>query len=125
MGPGRLLAQVLPGAEIVRTIIAGDNWAAENLDDLRQAVVQAVREAQAELFVAGPCFEAGRYGVAAGAACAAVQQELGIPVTGAGLNRDEAHRPLIIEKSGVRFGFMQRTSIFWPRGQAAGPCSPT
>lgn len=51
-------------------------------------------------------------------------QELGIPVTGAGLNRDEAHRPLIIEKQGVRFGFMQRTSIFWPRGQAAGPLSP-
>lgn len=51
-------------------------------------------------------------------------KELGIPVTGAGLNRDEAHRPLIIEKGGVRFGFMQRTSIFWPRGQAAGPLSP-
>jgi poly-gamma-glutamate synthesis protein (capsule biosynthesis protein) len=51
-------------------------------------------------------------------------KELGIPVTGAGLNRDEAHRPLIIEKQGVRFGFMQRTSIFWPRGQAAGPLSP-
>ena len=33
-------------------------------------------------------------------------------------------QPVIIEKSGVRFGFMQRTSIFWPRGQAAGPLSP-
>jgi poly-gamma-glutamate capsule biosynthesis protein CapA/YwtB (metallophosphatase superfamily) len=51
-------------------------------------------------------------------------QELGIPVTGAGLNRAEAHQPLIIDKRGVRFGFMQRTSIFWPRGQAAGPHSP-
>jgi poly-gamma-glutamate synthesis protein (capsule biosynthesis protein) len=51
-------------------------------------------------------------------------QELGISVTGAGLNREEAHRPLIIEKNGVRFGFMQRTPIFWPRGQAAGPHSP-
>jgi poly-gamma-glutamate capsule biosynthesis protein CapA/YwtB (metallophosphatase superfamily) len=51
-------------------------------------------------------------------------EKLGIPVTGAGLNRDEARRPLIIEKNGVHFGFMQRTSIFWPRGQAAGPLSP-
>lgn len=50
--------------------------------------------------------------------------ELGILVTGAGLNRDAARAPLIIEKGGVRFGFMQRTSIFWPRGQAAGPMSP-
>ena len=51
-------------------------------------------------------------------------KELGIPVVGAGLNRDEARQPLIIEKNGVRFGFLQRTSIFWPRGQAAGPLSP-
>jgi poly-gamma-glutamate synthesis protein (capsule biosynthesis protein) len=64
------------------------------------------------------------YGEEAIRASLARLQELGIPVTGAGLNREEAHRPLIIEKSGVRFGFMQRTSIFWPRGQAAGPLSP-
>ena len=64
------------------------------------------------------------YGEDAIRASLARLQELGIPVTGAGLNRDEAHRPLIIEKHGVRFGFMQRTSIFWPRGQAAGPLSP-
>ena len=32
------------------------------------------------LFVAGPCFQAGRYGMAAGALCAAVQSKLGIPV---------------------------------------------
>ena len=51
-------------------------------------------------------------------------KELGIPVVGAGLNRDEAYKPLIIEKKGVRFGFLQRTSIYWPRGQAAGPQSP-
>ena len=64
------------------------------------------------------------YGEDAIRASLARLKELGIPVTGAGLNREEAHRPLIIEKSGVRFGFMQRTSIFWPRGQAAGPLSP-
>ncbi len=64
------------------------------------------------------------YGEDAIRASLARLKELGIPVTGAGLDRDEAHRPLIIEKQGVRFGFMQRTSIFWPRGQAAGPLSP-
>src|SRR2546426_2194214 len=64
------------------------------------------------------------YGEDAIRASLARLQALGIPVTGAGLNREEAHRPLIIEKHGVRFGFMQRTSIFWPRGQAAGPLSP-
>jgi glycine reductase len=39
-----------------------------------------IREAKADLFVAGPCFLAGRYGVAAGALCSAVQEKVGIPV---------------------------------------------
>ena len=39
--------------------------------------------AQADLFMAGPCFEAGRYGMASGALCDAVRTEIGIPtVTG-------------------------------------------
>jgi glycine reductase len=80
VGPGRLLEQVLGGdAKVVLTIICGDNYAAENLEELTANVVQQVKDAGAELFVAGPCFEAGRYGVAAGALCTAVQNELGIP----------------------------------------------
>ena len=84
VGPGRLLEQVLgPDAQVVKTIIAGDNYAAENLEALKELALKETRDAQAELFIAGPCFEAGRYGLAAGALCAAVQEELGIPaVTG-------------------------------------------
>jgi len=81
VGPGRLLAQVLgEDAEIVRTIICGDNYASENMDALTAFVINEAKEAKAELFVAGPCFEAGRYGVAAAGLCAAVSEELGIPV---------------------------------------------
>ena len=81
VGPGRFLEQVLgQEAHIVRTIIVGDNYAAEHLEELTVLVVDEVKTSQADLFVAGPCFEAGRYGVAAGALCAAVQAELGIPV---------------------------------------------
>lgn len=111
VGPGRLLEQVLPGAQVVRTIIAGDNYAAENLTEFQQLVVQTVREAGAELFVAGPCFEAGRYGVAAGAACAAVQAELGIPViTGMAVENpgvDVYRRDLYIVDSGTRAAAMR------------------
>jgi len=84
VGPGRLLAQLLgPDTQIVKTIVCGDNWAAENLQTLTERVVSDVREAQADLFVAGPCYEAGRYGLAAGALCVAVQTALGITaVTG-------------------------------------------
>jgi glycine reductase len=80
-GPGRLLAQLLgPEHQVVQTLVCGDNYAAENLAELSDWVVERVREAEAELFVAGPCFEAGRYGMAAGALCVAVQQQLSIPV---------------------------------------------
>jgi glycine reductase len=50
------------------------------LELLTEQVVERVKAAQADLFVAGPCFEAGRYGMVAGALCKAVQSELGIPV---------------------------------------------
>lgn len=81
VGPGLLLEQVLGGgSEVVRTLICGDNYAVERQDELIASVLEKVRAAKADLFVAGPCFEAGRYGMAAGALCAAVQSELAIPV---------------------------------------------
>jgi betaine reductase len=84
VGPGRLLEQVLgQNTHIVHTIIAGDNYGAEQLETLTELVVSQVKAARADLFVAGPCFEAGRYGMVAAALCKAVQSALGIPaVTG-------------------------------------------
>lgn len=80
VGPGRLLEQALEGgSQVVATLICGDNYAAENLQEIAAAATEAVREAQADLLVAGPCFQAGRYGTAAGAVCAAVQEQLGLP----------------------------------------------
>ena len=80
VGPGRLLEQTIgDGATVVKTLICGDNHAVEHQDELVAAVVERVRNARPDLFVAGPCFDAGRYGMAAGALCSAVQSELGIP----------------------------------------------
>jgi poly-gamma-glutamate synthesis protein (capsule biosynthesis protein) len=64
------------------------------------------------------------YGAEAVVASIARLKELGIGYTGAGENRHAARRPLIMEKKGVRVGFLQYTSIFWPNGQAAGQYSP-
>jgi poly-gamma-glutamate capsule biosynthesis protein CapA/YwtB (metallophosphatase superfamily) len=63
------------------------------------------------------------YGAAAVLASLRQLEELGIGYTGAGLNRKAARKPLILEKKGIRFGFLQYTSIFWP-GQAADEHSP-
>jgi glycine reductase complex component B subunit gamma len=81
VGPGKLLEQLLgEGAEVAMTLVCGDNYAVEHEEELIASVLAKVREAGIDLFVAGPCFEAGRYGMAAGALCVAVQSRLGIPV---------------------------------------------
>lgn len=105
VGPGKLFEQVLGAdAHMVRTIVVGDNYAAENLAALTELVIKETQAAQADMFVAGPCFEAGRYGMAAGALCAAVQAELGIPVvTGMAVENpgvDLYHQELYIVDSG-------------------------
>lgn len=84
VGPGAALAADLGDEfEIVKTIICGDNTIAEHPEEVLPQIVQVVREANADLFVAGPGFNAGRYGLGCGSATAAVTEQLKIPaVTG-------------------------------------------
>jgi betaine reductase len=67
-------------AEVVSTIICGDSWFNENLEEAKKTVLDMVREDDPDVFIAGPAFNAGRYGVACGAISEAVKNELGIPV---------------------------------------------
>ncbi|HXG51627.1 MAG TPA: glycine/betaine/sarcosine/D-proline family reductase selenoprotein B [candidate division Zixibacteria bacterium] len=81
VGPGKLFEQAMGGeARIVRTLVCGDNYAVEEQESMLASALAAILEAGAELLVAGPCFQAGRYGIAAGAVCAAAQERFGIPV---------------------------------------------
>ena len=81
VGPGKLLEQILGGdAQVVLTLICGDNYAVEQQEEFVGAVLKKIQDSKADVFVAGPCFLAGRYDMAAGALCAAVQSKLKIPV---------------------------------------------
>ena len=81
VGPGTALAAALGEmAEIVGTIVCGDSYFNENLDEAKKALIEMIRELKPDIFIAGPAFNAGRYGVACGTICEAVRQELGIPV---------------------------------------------
>jgi glycine reductase len=81
VGPGKLLEQLLGAdARVVTTLICGDNYAVENQDRMVALALEKIGDLKPDLFVAGPCFLAGRYGMAAGALCAAVQSKLAIPV---------------------------------------------
>src|ERR1044071_5449855 len=80
IGPGKRLEQLLGSqTQVVLTLIGGDNYAVEHQDELIASALEKIRAAGADLFIAGPCFLAGRYGVAAGALCKAVQSQLEIP----------------------------------------------
>jgi len=41
--------------------------------------------------------------------------QAGIPHTGIGMNVAEARKPVIVEKDGVKFGFLSYTSVFYPQ----------
>lgn len=66
--------------ELVRTVVCGDSYFGEHMEDAKAEVLGMIKEANPDFVVTGPAFNAGRYGVAAGAVAAAVKEELNIPV---------------------------------------------
>lgn len=80
IGPGVGVSSALgEDYEIVATIICGDNYFGENIDAASDTIIDMVKKYQPDVFVAGPAFNAGRYGVACGTICKAVIDRLGIP----------------------------------------------
>ena len=81
VGPGMALNQAWKGeAEIVKTIVCGDSYFAEHEKEAKAQILEWVKAEKPDLFIAGPAFNAGRYGYACANICAAVKEELGIPV---------------------------------------------
>ena len=81
VGPGMALNKTFKGeAEIVATVICGDSYFNENLEKAKAEILQMIKSQKPDLFIAGPAFNAGRYGTACGAVCKIVKEELGIPV---------------------------------------------
>jgi len=83
VGPGTAFQGALgDDIEIVGTVICGDGYFNENLETARKDVLEAIKSYNPDLVIAGPAFNAGRYGVACGNVAAMVMAE-GIPaVTG-------------------------------------------
>lgn len=81
VGPGLALQKELGDrADIVATVICGDDYFSANADKNADAGLKLVASYQPDLFFAGPAFAAGRYSIACGAMCKAVSAELSIPV---------------------------------------------
>lgn len=80
VGPGNAinggLAEI---GEVTHTIICGDSYFNENKDDASAQIEEYLLELKPDLLVAGPAFNAGRYGMACGAV-AEIANGLDIPV---------------------------------------------
>ena len=84
VGPGMAFHAAFGGeADIIATVICGDTYFNENMEEAKKIVLQMIASKKPDLVICGPAFNAGRYGVACGTVAAAVKNELNIPaVTG-------------------------------------------
>jgi betaine reductase len=84
IGPGRAIQNALgKQGEVVATVICGDNYFAEDIEGASEEVWKLISPYQPDVVIAGPAFNAGRYGIACGAVCKTVQNQLHLPaVTG-------------------------------------------
>ncbi len=110
IGPGVALQKALgKRGEVVATVICGDNYFAEDMDKAAEEILRLIEAHEPDLLIAGPAFNAGRYGPACGKVCQVVQERLGIPaVTG-----------MYIENPGVDL-FRQSTYIVETADSVAG-----
>lgn len=69
--------------EVVGTIICGDNYFNEYKEDAIKEILDMIKDAAPDMVVAGPAFNAGRYGMACGTIAKEVVKKLNIPaITG-------------------------------------------
>ena len=84
VGPGVLIDKALEGdGKVVATVMCGDTYFAEHQEEAATEIVGMISEHRPDIVIAGPAFNAGRYGIACAEVCKRVQTALGVPsVTG-------------------------------------------
>lgn len=83
VGPGMALSQAIGDAgEIVGTVVCGDSYFNENLEEASATVLDMIKSYNPDLVIVGPAFNAGRYGMACGTVAKLVDENLHIPVVG-------------------------------------------
>lgn len=79
LGPAMALDAALD-AEVTHTIICGDNFMGSREKEAVEIILGFLEDKEFDIFVAGPAFQAGRYGFACGTICKAVKEKFGVPV---------------------------------------------
>lgn len=79
IGPVVAINAALKDAEVTHTVVCGDNFMGSNTEEATKRIIGMLKDKSFDLFIAGPAFQAGRYGVACGNICKAVEKEFGVP----------------------------------------------
>lgn len=86
IGPALGMEKLWQGElEVVKTLACGDNYVNndENFENLKPRIKEVIEEVKPDVVIAGPAFNAGRYGVACAKFIDFVRSECGVPgVTG-------------------------------------------
>ncbi|MBI2217205.1 MAG: glycine/betaine/sarcosine/D-proline family reductase selenoprotein B [Candidatus Rokubacteria bacterium] len=135
VGPGLALRQALGAdAEVVGTVICGDGLFADRSDDTVPEVVRLIEGFEPDVVVAGPAFNAGRYGLACGRVCQEVAARLGQPAVAAMYPENAAvevfrGEVIIVPSSATAVGMKEaihalaRLALKLGRGGALGPAA--
>ena len=84
VGPGLALSKAFgEEAEIVATVICGDSYFGQKTQPAKEKMLEMIKQHKPDIFVAGPAFNAGRYGFACGEMAVYVEENLQIPVVSA------------------------------------------
>lgn len=78
-GPGTAIQAALKGAEITHTIVCGDNFMNSNKEEALERIKGFLQGKSFDLFLAGPAFQSGRYGMSCGEMCKFVSENYGVP----------------------------------------------
>lgn len=77
-GPALAYKAALKDANIIGSLICGDNYMGSNTEAALEKIDELLEGKEFDLFLAGPAFQAGRYGVACGTVAKHIQDKYGV-----------------------------------------------
>lgn len=116
IGPGKEIERLLGNeGEIIATIICGDTYFGENMQIAKDTILDLLKDLKFDCLIAGPAFNAGRYGMACGNISEAVQENFNIPAITSMYKEnpgaDIYHKNIYILKSGNSAASMRRDLV--------------
>lgn len=78
IGNANAFTDKLENSEIIHTIICGDNYYVENMHEVKEFIKEKLKNVNFDLLIAGPAFNAGRFGIACGDVCLFIKKEYNV-----------------------------------------------